>query len=57
MLVRLKRRDITRSLFIVSLPSIRLARRNGNSFWTWFNTHNIFEAAASGRVSIILLNP
>lgn len=57
MIMRFKRRGVARSLFIVSLPSIRLTRRNGNSFWTWFNTHNIFETAASGRVSIILLNP
>ena len=57
MVVWLKRRSVPRCLFIVSLPSIRLTRRNGNSFWTWFNTHNIFETAASGRVSNILLNP
>lgn len=57
MLVRLKRRGVPRSLFIVSLPSIGLTRRNCNSFWTCFYTHIIFKTAASGRASYILLNP
>ena len=49
--VRLKRRGVARSFLVVSLPSIRLTCRFGNSFLTWFYTHNISEAAVSGRAS------
>ena len=46
-----ERRSVPRSLFVVSLPSIRITCRFGNSFWSWFNSHNVYETAVSGRAS------
>lgn len=35
-----QRRGVSWSVFVVSLTTIRLSRRNRNSLWSWFYAHN-----------------